>query len=333
MFDAIVVGAGVIGMLTARELWKSGWQVAIVERDQAGQGASWAGGGIIAPLRPWAYSEAIWQLVARSRVLYPDLGASLHSETGIDPEVLACGAYLLDDSAFDAAQAWHEAHDLPCALDTTGPAGGTLRMPWVQQVRNPRLCAALRSLLLQEGVRLYEGTPVMGMVTEGDVVRGVETASGMLRARHVVNAAGAWSGRITGDTIKVEPVRGQMLLVRSESAQPAGIWLLPEAYVIVRADGCTLIGSTVEHVGFDRGTTSQARHDLLAHAKDALPWLRTADVLRQWSGLRPATSDGCPVIAPDANWRGLWWHTGHFRNGIAMGPASAERLVAMMTAA
>lgn len=87
MQDVVIIGGGVIGCLTAVNLVQAGWTVTLMERGNTGREASWAGGGIVSPLYPWRYSEAISALAGWSQGFYPQLGAMLADETGVDPEV------------------------------------------------------------------------------------------------------------------------------------------------------------------------------------------------------------------------------------------------------
>lgn len=334
VYDAIVVGAGAIGMATALALRARGMSCLVLERGRVGAESSWAGGGILAPLRPWHYPQAVWDLVARSRLLYSNWRDHLQAQSGMDIELLDCGACLIDAADLDRARDWHVEQGLPCHETACGDRAA-LSMPWVQQVRNPRLIRALRGTLAAAGVALYENTAVTGLAQEGGRVTGVTTGSGDLRAAHTVIAAGAWSGHFDGRIAsRVRPMRGQMLRLEIAPARipEAGVWLLPDAYVIVRADGTTLLGSTVEDVGFDKSVTQEARDRLLAVAADYLPWTAQARVVDHWAGLRPGSADGNPIIGADDMLPGLWWNTGHFRTGLAMAPASAERLAEAVVA-
>lgn len=329
--DVIVVGAGVIGMCTALELVRAGGRVTIVERGEPGRESSWAGAGILAPLRPWRYPETVWSLCRDSLARYPALVAELRAASGIDAELLFCGARLHDPRDILRAREWHRVQGLPCADEAEGDREW-LRMPWMAQIRNPRLLKALRRTLELRGVVLRTRCVVTGLLQRGDRVQGVRAkpdgqgSEERLFAETVVVAAGAWSPEICAGAPPVEPVRGQMLLLRPRRRLPPGIWLLPEGYVVVRADGLCLLGATVERCGFDRAITTWARSALLAATAPLGSVLAEAEILHQWAGLRPGIADGVPVIGADAARRGLWWNTGHFRNGLAMAPASAVRI-------
>ncbi|MHA7835134.1 MAG: NAD(P)/FAD-dependent oxidoreductase, partial [Algiphilus sp.] len=234
----------------------------------------------------------------------------------------------------DVARAWHVRLGLPCE-DTHCGDHPVLAMPWVQQVRNPRLIRALRGAMVASEIPFREHTAVLALCREGNRITGVRTEAGALQAQHTVIAAGAWSGHFNGAvSARVRPMRGQMLRLEMATGQhPAeGIWLLPEAYVIVRRDGTILLGSTVEDAGYDKSVTLDARQRLLATAAQYLPWTKDARVIDHWAGLRPGSTDGKPIIGADPELQGLWWNTGHFRTGLAMAPASAEELAEAIAA-
>jgi glycine oxidase len=152
-----------------------------------------------------------------------------------------------------------------------------------------------------------------------------------LEADLVVLAAGAWSGLVSGaeiDPARVKPVRGQM--VELQLRAPAFKRLLKSAkgYVVPRADGSVLVGSTMEMVGFDKNVTAQGLHALLGAAMQLVPALGKASFTSSWAGLRPWTDDQLPFIGEGPR-PGLLLATGHFRNGILLAPITA-RLVGQL---
>jgi glycine oxidase len=329
----IVVGAGVIGMLSALELHRRGWRVSVFDRAAAGQESSWAGGGILSPILPWNYPEPVWRLSRRSLPLYAALAPELAGATGVDPELVASGALVLDPAAIQPGEAWCRAAGLPAlhidaVLRSRGPALPGLLLPWVGQIRNPRLGRALAIRLRQLGIALHEHTPVSGWLRDGDRVIGVRTAEGEHRAERVVLAAGAWSG-VLGN-LPVQPVRGQMLLLRAAPNRLQRIVLDRGRYLIPRRDGRILVGSTVETAGFDKSVTAPVRDELLQFAAGLLGDEVADRVETHWSGLRPGSADGIPYIGPHPALPGLWASTGHYRNGLVMAPASAELLADLM---
>lgn len=336
--DCIIAGGGLIGLLSAWYLAREGLTVAVLERGVLCRESSWAGGGIVSPLIPWDYPDAVSRLVAWSQQHYPQLVQELRDETGIDPEWTRSGLLLLDTAPAPHIRAWSERHHVevqtldaaavraadPVLAPARAPA---LRLPAVAQIRNPCLCAALRRRLEQLGVRLHEQAAVERLRSIDGRIAGVETAQGVLRAGRVVIAGGAWSaGLWPGPALPVTPVRGQMIQLQTRPGLLRHIVLSGGYYLIPRRDGLLLAGSTLEYTGFDKSTTAEARELLLAQAVRIAPALADFPVVRHWAGLRPGTRDGVPFICEHNEISGLYLNAGHFRNGVVMGPASARLL-------
>lgn len=330
----IIVGAGALGLLTALELHQRGLRISLIERGLAGQESSWAGGGILSPILPWNYPDPIWRLSRRSLDLYEALGAELVEQTGVDPEVSATGAIALDPQPRDQAFAWCERERLEAQswsgkLHVDGSTLSGIELPWIGHVRNPRLCRALRLRLIQLGVELIEHTPVKAWCVDAGRIVGVRSDRGEHRADAVVLAAGAWSAQLES-SLPVAPVRGQMLLLACEPGQLKSIVFRRGRYLIPRRDGRILVGSTVERGGFDVSVSAEARAELLSFAVELLGSAVADQVEHHWAGLRPGTSDELPYIGAHPDWPGLYLNTGHYRNGLIMGPASAELLADLM---
>ncbi|UVE19670.1 glycine oxidase ThiO [Pseudomonas sp. LS44] len=341
----MVVGGGAIGLLSAFLLASQGQSVVLLERQLAGQEASWAGGGIVSPLYPWRYSQAVTALAHWSQDFYPQLGAQLMAETGVDPEVYVTGLYWLDLDDEAEALAWARREGRP--LVAVGieeayravPVLGTgftraVHMAGVANVRNPRLTRALREALLRmPNVTLHEHCAVSGFIRDGQRVVGVHTEAGEIRAERVVVAAGAWSGELLaglGVELPVEPVKGQMILFKCAEDFLPSMVLAKGRYAIPRRDGHVLVGSTLEHAGFDKTPTEVALASLKASAVELLPALAGAEVVKHWAGLRPGSPEGIPFIGPVPGYDGLWLNCGHYRNGLVLAPASCRLLADLM---
>jgi glycine oxidase len=345
MPDVIVVGGGVVGMLTAWTLGQAGAEVVLLERGETGREASWAGGGIVSPLYPWRYSAAVANLAHWSQDFYPLLGERLLADTGLDPEVHVTGLYWLDLDDQVEALAWARTHGRPLsevdisavhdAVPVLGEGfGRAVYMSGVANVRNPRLAKSLREALVRlPNVSVHEQAEVTGFVQDGDQVRGVRTAQGDFRADAVVLAAGAWSGRMLaqlGLELPVEPVKGQMILYRCAPDFLSSMVLAKGRYAIPRRDGHILIGSTLEHAGFDKTPSDEALASLRASAEELIPALAGMEPVKHWAGLRPGSPQGIPFIGEVPGHRGLWLNTGHYRNGLVLAPASCQLLADLM---
>ena len=101
LIDFLVCGAGISGLLVTRELLERGASVLLIDRSRIGSEASWAGGGIVSPLYPWRYNDAVTALATRAQHAYPHLVDQLHAATGIDAQLNVTGLMMLeaDDSA------------------------------------------------------------------------------------------------------------------------------------------------------------------------------------------------------------------------------------------
>ena len=211
-----------------------------------------------------------------------------------------------------------------------GPVPETVAwLPEVAQVRNPRLAQALRTALVNKGVEIRPDCPAQGWIIEANRIKAVRIPVGEVGADCFVVASGAWSTELlqsTGINLPVEPVRGQMILYKGPPGLVTSITLYRGRYVIPRRDGRVLVGSTLEYVGFDKRTTQQGLDDLRQSAIELIPALAALPIEKQWAGLRPGSPDGIPLVGPHPGIDNLYINTGHFRNGVILGPATARIL-------
>jgi glycine oxidase len=342
--DVIVVGAGVVGLLTARELTRAGFSVTLVERGLTGREASRAAAGILSTLFPWRSPKPLALLSRWSQSSYAMLADDVRRASGIDPEWTPSGLLCFDLNEREAAQAWAqttgraidflEAHEVrrqePALADQARPA---IFLPGIAHIHISRFLRALREAMLNEGVPIKEETGVTGLTEKGGKVTGVRTESGELHAEHVVIAAGAWSAGLAemlGITLKVEPVRGQIIQFRGPPGLLGRVLCEGDHYLLARRGGEIIVGSTHEHVGFDRDVTTEARDKLTQVAASLLPVLKGAVPARQWSGIRPGSPEGIPYIGPHPKLQGLWFNTGHYAYGVTLAPGSARLLADLM---
>ena len=345
MYDCIVVGGGLIGMMTARQLTLEGQSVLVLDQGQLGAESSWAGGGILSPLYPWRYPQAVSELAAYSHQHYPALAQALEAESGIDPQWTQSGLLILDVEEKQQAHAWakqfgwklddiEQASELLALEPNLGKqADQALWMPEVAQVRNPRLVKSLKASLQHHQVEFAEQEAVSGIDIEQGRVVGVNTQHRKISAAKVVITAGAWSASLlqqAGIRVNVEPVRGQMLVFKAVPELVKHTILHQGHYLIPRRDGRVLMGSTLEYVGFNKAITEAAREELIACAQALVPALAQYEVEKHWSGLRPGTPTGVPFIGSSPATEGLYFNCGHFRNGVILGLASVDLLVDLM---
>lgn len=345
MKNCLIVGGGLIGMLTAKELVDSGVNVTIIDKGAVAKESSWAGGGILSPLYPWRYDDAITKLAQWSQHYYPGLCEQLRHETTIDPEYTDSGLLMLEVDDKHMAHEWAKRfdHQMEDVLATdlklqevelrSGHWSNCLCLPKVAQIRNPRLLGALRTWLANKGVTFVEHTPVTSVWAENSKVFGVWLGRQNLESESVIIAGGAWSSSLlstVGLSVEIFPVQGQMVLFKAVPGLIKHIIMHEGFYIIPRCDGHVLAGSTVEYRGFDKQTTREAYEKLHAAAISLVPKLADYPVVKHWAGLRPGSTKGIPYIGPVPDFQGLYVNSGHFRNGVVMGPASARLMVDMV---
>ncbi|MCG8428845.1 MAG: glycine oxidase ThiO [Chromatiales bacterium] len=337
----LIIGGGIIGMLSARELATAGAKVTLLERQQTGHESSWAGGGIVSPLYPWRYADSVTALASWSQHYFQQLSEELTTNTGIDPQWTQNGLLIISPEENRLSTDWANVHtkqvqiigpsdisNIEPALVTDAPSA--IWMSDVAQIRNPRLAQALKAEIVRLGVEVLEHTPADQIITKQGRFDSLKTKEGSLRADALVVCAGAWTGELLKDLPhrpEVSPVRGQMILFKTDPGVISRITLEEDRYIIPRRDGRVLFGSTIEHTGFEKQTTPEALAELQQIALTRFPVLQQYPIEKQWAGLRPGSPHGIPYIGEHPDIKGLFVNAGHFRNGVVLGPASS-RLIA-----
>ncbi|MGA8146348.1 MAG: glycine oxidase ThiO [Gallionellaceae bacterium] len=339
--DFLIIGAGVIGLSSALKLLQHGASVTVLDRGACGSESSWAGGGILSPLCPWDYAEEVTRLTSLGAAMFPAWARSLHEATGIDPEYEASGMLVLPPFDAQAARLWCGGHQVTMELLPSNPdqrgvewEGEALFLPDVAQVRNPRLMHALRKQVELLGGRIIEHCAVQDIEADSARVRSLRTRCGEMKADQYIVASGAWSQQVLGRhgmQIDIKPIRGQILQFKFPAPPLPHIVLQRDLYLIPRRDGCLLVGSTLEDVGFDKSVTQTACDDLRARAGMLLPQLRNMPPVQHWAGLRPASPRNIPAIGRHPGLDNLYLNCGHFRYGVTMAWASAHILLNEIT--
>ncbi len=186
------------------------------------------------------------------------------------------------------------------------------------------MSAALLADVRRLGVQVLPETARRVAVAAGRVT-GVATDRAAVPAEHVVLAAGAWSAQIEGlpHPLPVEPIRGQLVATAWPAGLPPVILYHGHGYLLPRGDEA-ILGSTMESAGFDARTTADGIAEIRSGAERLCPAIGALPTRRAWAGLRPVTPDGRPILGADPEVAGLWYATGHGRNGILLAGITGE---------
>ena len=317
--------------------------MAVFDTRELGAGASQASAGVLAPYIEGHESGPLRELGRRSLDLYDDFVARVTAastmpvqyarngtlEIALDAEdaerLRAAGARLTGDGV-DAR--WLEPDALRAAepLVSTG-ASGALLIERQGFVGVPDLTAALAGAAMRSGATFALETRVLSVAPGPNRRVIVETENGPSAVDHAILAAGSWAGQlgIVGvDAVAVKPVRGQLLHLAWQTAQPLRhvLWS-PDCYIVPWLNGRVLVGATVEDAGFDERATAAGVRDLLEAGCSLVPHLWQASFAEVRVGLRPASPDGLPIIGRSTVIPGLVYATGHYRNGVLLAPLTA----------
>lgn len=339
-WDAIVVGAGIIGLALAIELNKRGLRVLVVEKGEPGREASWAAGGMLVDF-PAETMPALRELATASARMYPEFVRELEDESGLKIDLRSQGTLLFLDEAPEPdgldshgwIARWRELE--PALKASKVRAKGFVGVYLNERCVDPRdlTAAAIAAARRRRSLNFSTGDQVLAVEVANGKACGVRTNKTKFSAGMVVNCAGAWAGQIGPHAFPTRPVKGQMLCVimpRKELVRH--VVRTPEVYLIPRSDGRMLIGATAEEAGFDKQTVPETIQKLRQAAIDLVPKLADARFLQAWAGLRPGTPDGLPILGATPT-PGYFVATGHFRDGILLAPATAKLMAQLMIGA
>jgi len=343
--DVVVVGAGVQGCGVALRLAQAGKSVIVLEKAIPGAEASSAAGGILSPGVEAEHPGPFYELCRASLARYEPFARELERLTGI-PVGFRGGGTL--EVAFDpehaeilaARAAILEKHALPVeVLDDlevrklepglSPQARGALYFRDESSLDPRPFGRALSIAAIRAGARFLTGT-VKRIRTEGGRASGVDHEAGRIDAGAVVLAAGSWSLLVEGHSLpqkSVRPIRGQIALLDTRPPLLSRVVFSGKGYVVPRADGRILCGSTMEEAGFEKLVTAGGLRRVLEIAIEIAPELAKAPILETWANFRPGSPDGEPILGA-GTLPGLFYATGHTRNGILLAPITADAVSA-----
>jgi glycine oxidase len=344
-YDAVVAGAGVIGLSCAWALAERGARVVVLDREAPPAGATRVAAGMLAPVGELEFGERkLLDLTLEAARSYPAWVERLEAASGVATGYARTGALHVALDRDEAAELRRH-HDLQRSLgleaEWLGPRAcrrlepglspslsGGVEVPGEAAVDPRALTRALLAALERLGVEVRGGAAVSeGLFADGRL-RGVRTEDGeKFETPHTVLATGSWGADwLPADARPhVRPVKGQILELRGAEPVCERIVASERVYLVPREDGRLIVGATVEERGFDTAVTAGGVHELLREAYRLLPEVAELELVEAAAGLRPATPDNLPLVGEGAV-GGLVLATGHYRNGILLAPLAAERV-------
>jgi glycine oxidase len=343
--DVIVIGAGIIGAACAWRLAQAGLRVTILERNAPGSQASQAALGVLTfhadPEKPAHYQG----LFLRSEQLYLDLIEEL-AEVNDERINFHQGGQLhiaLNEQDLPELESTLKANSArsvnvervspeECHLLEPGISPhvlGGLFFPQDAWIDNTAITLGIIRAAEQAGAELEQAN-VEAVESHQGLATGVRWGAERRTADWFILAAGCWSGQIQNiPPIPVVPVRGQAMSVAGRAARR--VIMSPNGYLVPKGETQTMVGATVEYVGFEDSNTLEGLRDVSSSGIEISPRIGAFDFLGAWAGLRPGTLDHLPLIGPFAELPNLIAATGHFRNGILLAPITAKMIKAVVT--
>jgi glycine oxidase len=336
----IVIGAGVIGCAVACELAARGAQIEVVDPRAIGAGATHASAGMLAPYSE-GHHHGLLTLGLASLSRYDAFVERLRRDSHVPFEYERTGTLQVaigtaESEQLKAVATEYQGKGIACEwLDTSAmrdaapllsrDATAALLLPVQGYVDATGMTRALAAAAQHRGVR-FTAERVLSVADHATVVS-VTTPEGAIEGDALVLAAGSWSSAIAGVSSwppPVKPIRGQLLHLRAASRIASRILWSSQCYLVPWHNGTTLVGATVEDVGFDERPTVDGVHRLLSAAQALLPAIAAAAFEDVRVGLRPKTPDELPIIGASSTMRRVFHATGHYRNGILLTPLTAE---------
>ncbi|MHA5048526.1 glycine oxidase ThiO [Streptomyces sp. SD15] len=355
--DVLVIGGGIIGLVTAWRAAQRGFATAVVDPEPGG-GAARVAAGMLAAVTELHYGEqTLLGLNLTSARRYPDFVTELTEATGQDLGYRRCGTLAVALDADDRAHL-RELHTLQqrSGLDSEWLSGrecrrlepmlapgvrGGLRVDGDHQIDPRRLAKALVTACERAGVRFHRAWAERLTVVRERAAGVVTTDGDRPTAGQVVLAAGSLSGKLEGvpdDVLPpVRPVKGQVLrltvpqryapfLSRTVRAVVRG----SQVYLVPRENGELVVGATSEELGWDTTVTAGGVYELLRDAHELVPGITELPLTETRAGLRPGSPDNAPLLGP-TGLEGLLLATGHYRNGVLLTPITGDVMAHVLT--
>jgi D-amino-acid dehydrogenase len=224
----------------------------------------------------------------------------------------------------------------PALAPVRGTIVGGLRLPQDETGDAHQFTQRLAAIAEAHGVVFRYGTTINALRAEAGSITGVETGAGVLTADRYVLALGSYSPLLLrghGIYLPVYPVKGYSITIpiSNPDASPVST-VMDETYkvAITRLGDRIRVGGTAELAGYSSTLRAPRRATLEKSVTDLFPHGGDVSKASFWTGLRPMTPDGTPVIGP-TRWKNLFLNTGHGTLGWTMACGSGRLLADLVT--
>jgi sarcosine oxidase, subunit beta len=346
--DVVIIGAGAIGCSIAYHLGiRSASNVVVLEQEFVGSGTTSKAAGGIRVQFPTAVEVAF-------SMQSLEFFKGFHEEMGVNPHLRQVGYLFLLGSEGDVEQykrqiALQSQYGLDVRLLTPQDAKAIVPQLHVDDllaaVYSPRDGYADPHTVVQGyatkarecGVKILEQTEVTAVRLQGDRVVGVDTTSGPIDTRLVVNAAGPWAMRVAemvGAKVPVYPRRRHIFVTEpfSDFVNPSPLVIDRTSGFYCRTEGRSILmspGDAQEVQGYKVTIDWSMAEEAARKAVHRVPVLERAGIMSGWAGLRPLTPDEHAIIDYLPGVEGLLCAIGFCGHGFQHSPA-AGRVVAEM---
>ncbi|MGM9612853.1 MAG: NAD(P)/FAD-dependent oxidoreductase [Butyricicoccus sp.] len=358
--DVIIVGGGIIGCSVAWQLEKLGKSVLVLERKDVASGSAGATDGVVGyhTKKPGKQMELAVQSIAMFRNLGRELGEDIEygfQAGGMQPVEDKLQWDILSEIVAEQRKSGVDIRMISkedarrIEPNLSEDIYGALYSPTGGKVNPLRLTMAYARAAKRLGAKIQTETEVTGFLIEDGAVKGVQTNRGSYHADVVVNACGSWAGKVAklaGLDLPIKPRKGQLAVTepvgkfmkatiqcarynvvkfRPEAIRDETVLRLGASLSIEQTEnGGMIIGGTREFAGYEEQNTFEAIDVMMKRAARFFPALKDVSVIRFFSGFRPFTPDGMPLLGPVKTLAGFYMAAGHEGDGIALSPITGK---------
>ena len=316
-YDVMILGGGIAGLGVAIPLARAGKKVLVIEKKLKGRSTP-AAGGILDPFLDMRPGHPLLPLGLKAFREYPARIRALARRTQVDVGYKKTGMFY---AAFNRAEqmelkkreAWQKKTGIP------------VRWRSAKQIlkREPALEKNILGGLDYPAIARIQPKKLLQALERDARLAGVHFGASPRPSSITVNATGSWAG--LQRALPILPIKGQIEIIRSGLKIKTILHTVNGGYIVPWGSGSYLLGSTVEFAGYDAKVTTKGLQEIRKRTEKLVPGIRSAKTVETWSGLRPYSKTGLPLIGP-ASKRGHYLACGFYRSGILIGMTAGELL-------